>query len=315
MSHIQSVTFKNRTWDVAATLRLPEGFDPSQKYPAILCAHPISSCKEQTAGSIYGEQLTQAGFITLAFDASTQGASGGEPRFSEDPGLRVEDFRCAVDYLVTQPFVDEARIGVLGVCGGGAYAANAAMTEKRIKAVGTVVAANYGRLMRDGDLSADAALKTLEAVAQQRTAEARGAAPLLVGYIPFNNQEERIKAGVNDVDLEGAIDYYLTPRGQQPGSTNQLRFASLGPALGWDAFHLAEVLLTQPLHVVFGSVPGGFGSYRDGFELYRRARSTQKSLQIVEGASHYDLYDQPQATGQALAQLVPFYKKHLGMEG
>ena len=69
----------------------------------------------------------------------------------------MEDFRCAVDYLVTQDFVDESRIGVLGICGGGGYAVHAAMTERRIKAVGTVVAANYGRLMREGDMSPNAA--------------------------------------------------------------------------------------------------------------------------------------------------------------
>lgn len=308
---MKDVTFKNNGWNVAATLRFPENFDANKQYPAIICAHPISSCKEQTAGSIYGAKLAEAGFITLAFDASTQGASGGEPRFSEDPGTRVEDFRCAVDYLVTLPYVDEARIGVLGVCGGGAYAANAAMTEKRIKAVGTVVATNYGRMMRDGDMSPDAALKTLEAIGEQRTAEARGAAPLVVGYIPFANQAEREQAGVRDVDMINAIDYYLTPRGKQPGAPNKLRLTSIGPALGWDAFHLAELLLTQPLHVVVGSVAGAFGSYRDGFELYRRARSSKKSLQVVDGASHYDLYDQPAATASALEQLVPFYKNNL----
>ncbi len=309
---MKAVTFRNRSWDVAADLHLPDDFDPAGTYAAVICAHPISSCKEQTAGNIYAKALAKAGFVALAFDASTQGASGGEPRFSEDPAMRVEDFRCAVDYLVTQPFIDENRIGVLGVCGGGGYAANVSMTEKRIKAVGTVVGANYGRLMRDGDMSPDAALKTLEALGRQRTAEARGADPLITGYIPFASQAEREQAGVTNIDLVEAIDYYLTPRGQQPGSTNRLRFTSLGPALGWDAYHLAEALLTQPLHIVIGSVPGAFGSYSDGFELYRRARSQEKTLQIVEGASHYDLYDQPEATGQALEQLIPFYRKHLG---
>jgi fermentation-respiration switch protein FrsA (DUF1100 family) len=313
MSRIQSVTFKNRTWDVAATLRLPEGFDAGRKYVAIVCAHPISSCKEQTAGNVYGEALTKAGFITLAFDASTQGASGGEPRYSEDPGTRVEDFRCAVDYLVTLPYVDEEKIGVLGVCGGGGYAVSAAMTERRFKAVTTVVAGNYGRIMREGDMTPDAALKTLEAIGRQRTAEARGANTLIVGYVPFSGQAEREQAGVDNVDIKEAIDYYMTPRGRQPGSPNKLRFSSLAPAVGWDAFFLAEHLLTQPLHIVIGGgEPGAFGSYRDGFDLFNRARSGQKTLQIVEGATHYDLYDQPEATGKALEQVVPFFKTHLG---
>ena len=310
MSPTQSVTFKNRTWDVAATLRLPEGFDAGRKYAAIVCAHPISSCKEQTSGAVYGEALTKAGFITLAFDASTQGTSSGEPRFLEDPATRAEDFRCAVDYLVTLPYVDEEKIGVLGVCGGGGYAVSAATTDHRFKAVGTVVAANYGRLMREGDMSPDAALQTLEAIGRQRTAEARGAEPLIVGYIP-GSEAERAKAGMDDIDIVEAVQYYTTPRGQQPGSPNKLRFTSTGAAVGWDAFAFTEKLLTQPLHIVIGAVPGGFGSYRDGFELYGRARSQHKTLQVVPDASHYDLYDQPEATGQALAQLVPFYKKHL----
>ena len=178
--------------------------------------------------------------------------------------------------------------------------------------MGTVVAANYGRLMREGDMTPDAAIKTLDAIARQRTAEARGADPLIVGYIP-NSVEEREKAGINDIDVVEAVKYYTTPRGRQPGSPNRLRFSSTAAAVGWDAFHFAEVLLTQPLHIVIGSVPGGFGSYRDGLELYGRARSGDKSIQIVAGASHYDLYDQPEATGQALAQLVPFFKRHLGM--
>lgn len=311
MNQTQSITFKNRGWDVAATLRLPEGFDAGKKYSAIVCAHPISSCKEQTAGNVYGEALTKVGFITLAFDASTQGASGGEPRFSEDPATRVEDFRCAVDYLVTLPYVDDERIGVLGVCGGGGYAVNAAMTERRFKAVCTVVGANYGRLMREGDMTPDAALKTLEAIAKQRTAEARGGEPLIVGYIP-NSEEDREKAGITDIDVVEAVKYYTTPRGQKPGSPNKLRFTSTAPAVSWDAFHFVELLLTQPLHIVIGAIPGGFGSYRDGLELYGRARSAEKSIQIVESVSHYDLYDKPEATGKALEQIVPFFEKHLG---
>ena len=306
----QKVTFKNRQWEVAAILQFPENFDSNKKYPAIVCAHPISSCKEQTSGHIYGKKLTEAGFITLAFDASCQGESGGEPRFLEDPALRVEDFRCAADYLTTLDYVDENRIGVLGVCGGGGYAANVAMTERRFKAVVTVVGANYGRLMREGGYTAGAAIRTLEAVAAQRTAQARGAEPLITVYAP-NSHEERLAAEITDIDVEEAVEYYRTPRGEHPNSPNRLRFDSLDKAMAFDAFHLADHLLTQPLMIIIGDKVGAFGSYRDGYELFNKAASTKKYLHIVKGASHYDLYDQPQATGEALEHIIPFFKENL----
>ncbi|MYX42112.1 prolyl oligopeptidase family serine peptidase, partial [Streptomyces sp. SID89] len=254
---------------------------------------------------IYAERLTEQGYVTLAFDASHQGESGGEPRYLEDPATRVEDFRCAVDYLMTLDYVDEDRVGVLGVCGGGGYAANATMTDHRIKALGTVVAANYGRIMRESG-----ALPTLEAIGRQRTAEARGAEALIATYIP-DSPEEREQAGVTDVDIVNAVEYYRTPRAQSPNSPNKLRFSGLEAALGFDAFHLAEVLLTQPLQVVVGDVPGAFGSYRDGWELFNRARSEKKDILVVQGASHYDLYDQPKYVDQALEKLTAFFGENL----
>ncbi|GAA0790545.1 hypothetical protein GCM10008910_00290 [Faecalicatena orotica] len=149
----------------AAILNVPEQAE-GKKNPAIVCVHPGSSCKEQTAG-IYAEKMAENGYVTIVFDASCQGESGGEPRFAEFPAQRVADIHCAVDYLTTLDFVDENRIGVLGVCAGGGYAVNAAMSDHRIKAVSTVVGANIGRVQREscGDI-----IQMMEAAGKQRTA-------------------------------------------------------------------------------------------------------------------------------------------------
>lgn len=308
---MESVKIRNRDmyWDIAADIHFPPSFDPAKKYPAIISAHPIGSCKEQTSGEVYGAALAKEGFVVVAFDASFQGSSGGEPRSIEDPTLRVEDFRHVADYLVTLPYVDEERIGVLGICGGGGYSINAAMTERRIKAVGTVTGANYGRLMREG-FTAYNPLHALEAMARQRTAEARGE-EYKVDDLLASSPEEAKRLGVTDRDPLEATEYYRTPRGQKPNGLNRSLPSHQAAAVGWDAFHLAEVLLTQPLMVVVGDQVGAFGAYRDGCEIIGRARSEKKELVVIEGWSHYDLYDKPEPVGQALAKLIPFYKENL----
>ncbi|MBT1703405.1 alpha/beta hydrolase [Chryseosolibacter indicus] len=301
---MRKVNFKNRSWNISGNLHLPDNFDKTQLYPAIVCVHPGSSVKEQTAG-LYAEKLAQRGFLALAHDASFQGGSGGEPRYLEDPATRVEDIRCAVDYLTTLDFVDKNRIGLLGICAGGGYAANAAMTERRIKAVATVVGTNASRAFRELNF-----LDTLEAVSAQRTAEANGAEPMITNWTP-NSAEEAMQAGINEFDMLEAINYYRTPRGEFPTSNNKLLFTSMANLITFDAFHLAEFLLTQPLLVIVGDKVGAFGSYRDGFDLYNKAASSSKKIHIVKGASHYDLYDKRKATAEALEKLVPFFQENL----
>jgi fermentation-respiration switch protein FrsA (DUF1100 family) len=253
--------------------------------------------------------LAKEGFVVIAFDASFQGASGGEPRFIEDPTLRVEDFRHVADYLVTLPYVDDARIGVLGICGGGGYSINAAMTERRIKAVATVTGANYGRLMREG-FSGYNPIAAMETMAKQRTAEARGEQLHVDDLLPSSVDAGK-KAGITDIDVLEATDYYRTPRGQRPHGLNRSLLSHQAAAAGWDAFHLAEVLLTQPLMVVVGDKVGGFGAYRDGCEIIGRAASRNKELVVVPGWSHYDLYDKPEPVRKALEKIVPSFKANL----
>jgi fermentation-respiration switch protein FrsA (DUF1100 family) len=301
---MQRVTFTNGGVDIAAHLHLPADFDDSHEYAAIVCVHPGSSVKEQTAG-IYARHLAENGYVALAFDASCQGESGGEPRFAEVPAARVEDIRCAVDYLTTIAFVDEERIGVLGICAGGGYAVNAAMTEHRIKAVGTVAVIDIGRARRqDGE-----AIAKLEAVGRQRTLEARGAQPLITSWLPDSPADARA-AGITDIDALEAVDYYRTPRGRHERSSNQLRFTSIASVLAFDAFHLVDELLTQPLQIIVGNRIGGFGSYDEGHRLFAKATS-EKDLLVIDGAGHYDLYDRPEYVQQAVERLVTFYDAHL----
>lgn len=309
---METVKIKNRdmSWHIAADIRFPPQFDKAKKYPAIVSVHPIGSCKDQTSGNVYGEALATEGFVVIAFDASFQGASGGEPRFIEDPVQRVADIRHVIDHLVTLPYVDEDRIGVVGICGGGAYSLNATMSERRIKATVSITGVNFGRLMREG-FSGYKPLDALDRMAAQRTKEARG------GILQVNNllppsPEEATRLGLTERDVFEATDYYRTPRGEKPHGATSMLYSHASAALTWDAFSFAEVFLTQPFLVVIGDKVGDFGAYRDGMEIYGRAPSQDKELFVVEGWSHYDLYDKPEPVRRALARAIPFFKKHLG---
>ena len=122
------VTFPNQLTSMAGILFVPPNMDKTKKYPALAVAHPFGGVKEQTAGT-YARKMAEKGYVTLAFDASHQGESGGYPRNTENPAERMEDIRCAVDYLTTLSTVDEGRIGLLGDCAGGSYVMAVAPTE------------------------------------------------------------------------------------------------------------------------------------------------------------------------------------------
>jgi fermentation-respiration switch protein FrsA (DUF1100 family) len=144
---------------------------------------------------------------------------------------------------------------------------------------------------------------------KQRTLEARGEKPLVIDWTP-SSPEAAEKAGVTDIDMKEAVEYYRTPRGEHKNADNRLRFRSIGSVLAFDAFHLVEELLTQPLQIIVGNRIGAFGSYMFGQELFKRA-TCKKDIFVVEGASHYDLYDRPQYVDQAVAKLEAFYKENL----
>ncbi|HCD1615014.1 TPA: alpha/beta hydrolase [Serratia marcescens] len=298
-------------WHIAAHIQLPPGFDESKRYPTVVSVHPFGSCKEQTSGNVYGKALAEQGYVVIAYDASFQGESGGAPRWIEDPTQRVEDISRVIDYAVTLPYVDAERIGVLGICGGGGYAVNATLTEKRIKAVVSITGVNIGRLFREGFSGYDP-LGALNAMAAQRTREARGGELQVNELLPASPQEATAH-GLTERDIFEATNYYKTARGQQPGGATRMLFSHAQKTLAWDAFAFTEVLLTQPVMVVVGEKVGAFGAYRDGMEVYGRATaSAHRELVSLADFSHYELYDKPEAVRAAMDKVLPFLAAHLG---
>ncbi len=310
--NIQTVSIQNHdmAWAISALVLTPTNFDESKTYPTMISVHPFGSCKEQTSSRIYGKALAEAGYVVIAFDASYQGQSGGTPRFIESPSQRVEDISHVIDYAVTLPYVDNERIGSIGVCGGGAYVFNSALTEKRVKAVVGITPVNLGRLFREA-FSEFNPVGALEAMAAQRTAEALGGDLQVNELLPPSIEFARDN-GLTERDVFEATDYYKTPRGQSEGGATRMLFSHAQKTLTWDAFAFAETLMTQPMMAVIGQKVGAFGAYRDGKEIYGKSfASKDRQLVELEDWSHYDLYDNPEPVALAMQQILPFLTKHL----
>ncbi|SFO87383.1 hypothetical protein SAMN05428949_6831 [Chitinophaga sp. YR627] len=302
---VEKVVFPNRTITVVGNLFYPKNFQKGRKYAAILIGHPAGGVKEQTAG-IYAQKLAEQGFITLAFDASYQGESGGEPRFLEDPAIRVEDFRAATDFLSVHAAIDPNRIGVLGICAGGGFAIKAAETEHRLKAIATVSMVDLGQLRREGlaEVLKPQIQQRLDSVAKQRIREANGEPVKYVNYV-FNSPAE-IPAGATGMYREG-YDYYRTPRGQHPNSQNKYVFTSLDKLMNFTALDHVEMIAPRPLLLIVGK---DADSRYFSDNAYQKATGP-KELFEVTGASHIDMYDRPEYVPQAVKKLSDFFNEHL----
>ncbi|MGB3356270.1 MAG: alpha/beta hydrolase [Mycobacterium sp.] len=310
-STVRDVTIPRGTTYLAGQEHLPENFADDGRHAAIVISTPGSSVKEQI-GAVYGSRLADLGFVAVASDPAFQGQSGGQPRDLEDPYARADDIRYAVDHLIGQNHVDEARIGILGICAGGGYAVHTAMTDHRLRAVATVVPVNIGRAFRDAATATpDGVASALDSVAQQRTVAARGGEEVRAHWLP-DSPEQAVAQGISDPDVLDAIRFYRTSRGFNMHSTNRRLSRSDALLLGFDVFHLADTLLTQPLQVIVGGRVGTTGSYTDGMALAEAAPNTQDVL-VIDGAGHYDLYDDPAYVDQAVRQLGTFFTEHLGM--
>lgn len=287
---------------LVGNLFLPKDFDPAKRYPTILSIHPAGSVKEQSAG-LYAHHLAENGFVTLAFDATYAGESGGTPHWSEAPYERVEDIRYAIDYLVTLPFVDERRIGALGLCAGGGYVIATAPTERRIRAVAGVSAADIGAANRESWLrgrTVEEQIALLEDVAEQRTREARGAELMKVYMCPEPDENTA-------PSFREGYEYYRTSRAWHPRADNFYLRRSQATKMAFSAIENIN-LLTQPVLLVVGEKAD---SEWQTERFYRALPGKDKEVFTVPGYSHIDLYDKPGAVDPAIKKLTAFFKRTL----
>ncbi|MGW8951524.1 alpha/beta hydrolase [Streptomyces sp. NPDC055709] len=300
-----SVTFPSNGLMLAGHLYTPEDRTRAERRPAVVVSHPFGGVKEQTAG-LYAERLAAEGFVTLAFDASYQGESEGEPRYLENPFARAEDIKSAVTCLTTRDEVDPERIGALGICASGGYVPYAAQTEHRIKAVATVSGADMGALFREGlggGQSEDVIRGMLGEAGKARTEEAQGQAPGLERIVP-NTPEEATDAPT--LYREGT-DYYRTPRAQHPHSQNWYAFRSVDQIAQYSSYDLIHLISPRPLLMIAGTAADTAYFSREAIEKAREP----KELFWIEGATHIDLYDKEPYVPTAVAKLAEFFGKNL----
>ncbi|XZG71647.1 alpha/beta hydrolase [Chitinibacteraceae bacterium HSL-7] len=301
------VTFKNLNGQgitLAATLHVPADFDQARQYAAVVVSHPGGGVKEQTAG-LYAAKLAEHGLLAIAFDRSYQGASSGEPRQLENPYVSTEDVSAVIDYLTTLPYVDQGRIGAMGICAGAGYSANAAINDRRIKALGMVSAVNIGQMFRNGwdnSVPDAAALAYLDFGSNARTGDAGGQGFATIPLAPLKKED------APNAELAEAWEYYHTPRAEHPHAPGYALTRNLNQIITYDAYNKAEAFLTQPILAVAGSVAGSKWMSEN---LLARAASTDKTLHIVAGANHMSLYDVPTYVDEAVSQLAPFFLARL----
>ena len=290
--------------NISAVINFPADFDESKSYPAVVVSHPGGGVKEQTAGT-YAAKLAENGFVTVAYDASFQGESGGEPRQLENPHIRTEDVSVVIDYLTTLPYVDKNRIGAMGICAGAGYTANAAINDRRIKAVGTVSMVNIGQMFRNGwdnNVKDADAIPYIQFGSDARTSDASGADVMTIPLAPLTEED------APNEELRQAWEYYHTDRAEYCTAPGFATARSLNQIITYDAFHKAEAFFTQPLQTVVGSEAGSKWMSDD---LMKRAASTDKNMHIVEGANHMSLYDGEAEISEAVSVLAPFFQSKM----
>ncbi|SBS32073.1 Alpha/beta hydrolase family protein [Marinomonas aquimarina] len=281
----KKVTFKNRYGlTLAADLYTPKGV--TGELAAIAVSGPYGAVKEQASG-LYAQTMAKKGFVTLAFDPSYTGESSGEPRHVSSPDINTEDFSAAVDFLGLQDKVDRNRIGVIGICGWGGMALNAAAVDTRIKAVATATMYDMSRVMSKGynDSTTDEdRINALQFLNEQRWKDAEAGEPA-VGPVSLE-----LQGGEPQFVVEYAGYYKSTDRGFHPRAinsnaswtlTNPLSFMNM-PLLSY-----IDKISPRPALLMHGDKAHSRYFSEAAFEKLQEP----KELVIVEDANHVDLYD------------------------
>lgn len=298
------VTFVNRYGiTLAADLYVPKT-TAEEKLSAIAVSGPFGAVKEQSSG-LYAQTLAERGFLTIAFDPSFTGESGGQPRSVASPDINTEDFSAAVDYLATRPDVDAERIGIVGICGWGGFAINAAANDTRIKATVASTMYDISRCSANGyydtNNNADARYEMRRQLSAQRTEDYRtGTYPRTVmNPEPADDAPQFMK---------DYYDYYKTERGYHPRSINS--------GLGWNktsnlAFLNAPILaysdeIRSAVLLIHGEKAHSRYFSEDAF---KKLKGDNKELVIIPDAVHTDLYDRTDII--PFDKLEQFFKEYL----
>lgn len=299
----KKVTFKNRYGiTLAADLYVPK--NSNGKLAAIVVGGPFGAVKEQSSG-LYAQIMAERGFITLAFDPSYTGESGGEPRNVASPDINTEDFSAAVDFIGLLQNVDRERIGIIGICGWGGMALNAVAADKRVKAVVASTMYDMTRVMSRGyndSVTLEQRAQTLEQLSRQRWEDAANGKP---AYQPDYNTPPEDGAPQFMVDYH---DYYGTPRGYHKRAVNSGNAWTLTTPLSFMNMPILSYIdEISPRPILF--VHGEKAHSRYFAETAYAAAAQPKELMIIEGASHVDLYDQVDKI--PFDKLTDFFRKNL----
>ena len=302
---IKKVNFKNRFGiTLAGDMYIPKTIKKGEQYPAIAISGPFGAVKEQASG-YYAQTLAEKGFITLAFDPSYTGESGGKPRNIASPDINTEDFSAAVDFLSNQKNVDAEKIGVLGICGFGGFALNAAQIDTRIKATVTSTMYDMTRVSAKGyndSIDETGRYKLKQELNKQRTKDFKNKT-----YAKAIGLPEKL-TGNEPLFVKEYWEYYKTPRGFHKNSIN-----SNG---NWNTTSVLSLInlpilaysneIKTPVLMIHGEKAHSRYFSEDAF---KNLKGDNKQLLIIKDANHVDLYDN--AKKIPFDTIAEFYKNNL----